>query len=72
MTGYSQYDYWSPILGANAARLSMFNAQGQEFFMIIEVPDSTKQLRAAREDALDAISEAIALGLQPGEVKVMT
>lgn len=69
MSGYSEYRHWSVMLGCDASRLSMFDEHGGEFFMLIPAEDA-RSYRVARETALDAIATAIAMGCQPGEVRV--
>lgn len=68
MSGYSEYRYWSPTLGCDAARISMFDRHGKEFFMILPCEDA-RTYRVARETAVDAIATAIDIGCMPGEVR---
>jgi hypothetical protein len=58
--------YWSPILGCEAARLSMANDRGSEYFTIIEA--GGRGWREAREKALGRIEAAIEAEKEPGEV----
>jgi hypothetical protein len=67
MSGYREMLFWSPLLGSQAARLSMTDARGREFFAIV-ARESGKVWRERREDVLLAIEDAIARGDQPGEV----
>jgi hypothetical protein len=64
---YRAYNYWSPILGTNACRLSMRDARGSEFFAIVPRVDGRawKDICIA---ALTAIQEAIDEGREPGPV----
>lgn len=70
---FHEYVHWSVILGCNAVRLSVFNGQGAEFFMLLERDGKIngKGWRDRRRDALDAIEEAIEIGCEPGEVRVI-
>lgn len=63
---------WSPMLGCDAARISMVDAQNQEHFAIIaaDVPGSV--YRERRRKALEAIEAPIRNGRDPGEVAVST
>lgn len=67
---YTQYRYWSPVLGMHAARLSMHNAQGDELFVIVPQDGSGAQNRAWRTRGLDALEAAVSSGHVPGEVTV--
>lgn len=69
MSVYTEYRFWSPMLGTDAARLSMGDGKGGEFFMVIPC-EGGKAYRASRAAALEAISTAISLGLDPGEVRL--
>lgn len=60
--------FWSPILGQDAARISMANERGHEHFSII-ADDGGKRFVEAREKALDRIAAAIERGMDPGEVR---
>jgi hypothetical protein len=63
---YSEHRHWNVVLGCKAARLSMADDNGREFFMLIPVPQ--RGWRDARNKALGVIQEAMEMGLQPGEV----
>ncbi|GAC1664512.1 MAG: hypothetical protein PVS3B2_00240 [Candidatus Dormibacteraceae bacterium] len=66
----SEHRFWSPVLGEDAVRLSMFDDHGGEFYMV--VPErGGREYRQTRLDAVEAIDQAIREGLQPGEVKVL-
>lgn len=76
---YREYRHWSPILGSEAARLSMVDEHGSEFYCIVPVrsghavDDDGKrvpQYRVDREIALDAIEAAIVARRDPGEVMI--
>jgi hypothetical protein len=64
---YTQYNYWSPILGANACRLSMRDARGSEFFAIVPHVDG-KAWKDIRIATLTLIQEALDEGRDPGPV----
>ena len=70
MSVYREYTFWSPVLGDAAARLSMPDDHGLEYFAIVRRPSNGREWREARADALQAIEAAILRGDQPGEVKV--
>ena len=68
MTGaFSEFRFYSPILDAEAIRISMVNARNAEFFMIIKADDG-RRYREKRDEALSMIEEAIEAGLEPGQV----
>lgn len=67
--GYREFFFYSPFLDSEACRLSVYDARGSEFFMIVPVEDG-KAWRPARKQALEDIETAIEAGLQPGEVRV--
>lgn len=64
--GYTEYRFWSPMLGCDAVRLSMYDDHGGEFFMILK----DEQWRETRERGVRLIRQAIDAGLRPGEVRV--
>lgn len=65
-----EYRFWSPVLGEDAVRVSMFDDRGGEFFMV--VPDrGSREYRLARFEAAEALDQAINEGLEPGEVRVL-
>lgn len=68
MTGYSEYRFWSPTLGCDAARLSMFDEHGGEFYMIVPCEEG-RVYREKRQSSLEIIAAAIGMGLDPGEVR---
>ena len=70
MSGYSEFRHWSPLLGSEAARLSMVDARGGEFYCIVPVEYPARLYRERRDLALDAIEAAMAARREPGEVVV--
>ena len=68
MSVYSAHEFWSPLLGMRAVRLSMADARGGEYWRIIPRLDG-KRYRTDRDAALDAIEEAMARRREPGEVE---
>lgn len=67
---YTQFNFWSPTLGCRAARVSMFNGNGEEFFCVVAMNGTGKQNKAERHKALEAIADAIEAGHEPGAVYV--
>jgi predicted RNase H-like HicB family nuclease len=67
---YSEFRFYSPLLDSDAARVSMTNSRNEEFFMIVPYA-SAVSFRAKRDEALEAIEEAITLGLDAGEVRIV-
>jgi hypothetical protein len=65
---YVVFKFWSPILGGNAARISMVDGRGDEHFVIIP-DDGGKRFVEAREKVLDRLSAAIDRGDEAGELK---
>jgi hypothetical protein len=63
---YCEFDFWSPLLGAAASRISMVDADNREFFCIIERPDG-REFTALRKKAVEALEMAIEAGAEPGE-----
>lgn len=61
--------FWSVFHNGNAARISMVDDLGQEYFAIIPNPGG-RAYREAREKTLDALEAAIANKLPPGEVHI--
>lgn len=68
MSGYRENRFWSPMLGCNAARLSMADARGDEYFVIVPTDGTGSQWRARRGETLSVIMDAIDRGDGPGEV----
>jgi len=65
-----EHHFWSPVLGEDAVRVSMFDDRGGEFFMVV-ADRGAREYRQARLDAAEAIDQAIREGLEPGEVRVL-
>ncbi len=55
--------------GEEAARLSMVDEQGREYFTIVVV-DQGRRWRERRDAALTAVEDAIMSGAEPGEIRV--
>lgn len=72
MTVFHEYTFYSPMLDAEAVRLSTVNARNHEFFMILPRfdPQDARKWRDRREEALGYLQQAIRDGLEPGEVEV--
>lgn len=70
MAGYREFRFWSPLLGCDAARISMVDAQNQEHFAIIAADAPGSVYRERRQKACEAIDAAISAGRDPGEVLV--
>ncbi len=68
MSGYQCLTSWSIVQNCRIARVSMVDANGDEFFCIIR-NEGGKAYREVRERALDAIEDAIAENLPAGEVQ---
>lgn len=68
MSVFREHRFWSPLFGCDAARLSMVDDRGSEFFRVVPVV-SGKGWREARDAALDEIESAIMRGEEPGEVR---
>jgi hypothetical protein len=75
-----EFCFWSPILGCDAARISMVippstpgrprdPREGAEYFTIIAADVPGGVCRERRRKAREAIEDAIARGLDPGEVR---
>ena len=67
MPGYREFRFYSPQLDTEAARLSMVDGQGREYFAVIDA-GSGRGYRERREAALSRIEDAIMAGEPPGEV----
>lgn len=66
---YHEYRSYSPLHDAEMVRLSVFDARGAEYFMMLA---AGRKYRDRRLQALDDIDYAIQRGMQPGEVRVTT
>jgi hypothetical protein len=69
LSGYREFKFWSAELDSKAARLSMSDDKGQEYFAIVECGKG-KSWRERREWALQCIDDAIAMGWPPGLVGI--
>ena len=68
--GYAEYRYWDVNLDSYAARVSMADDRGSEFYMI--VPKSNpKTFRREVSRAVEAIAMAIEQGCNPGRVRIL-
>lgn len=65
-----EHHFWSPLLGEDAVRVSMFDDRGGEFYMVV-ADRGAREYRQARLDAAEAIDQAIRQGCEPGEVRVI-
>lgn len=65
----TEYRCFSPVAGEDVVRLSVFDAHGAEFFVIVPEDGGGRRWREARRDALDLIDLAMRQGLPPGEVR---
>jgi hypothetical protein len=63
-----EFDFWSPMLGCDATRISLTNANGSEFFAIVSRDDERAFSKLKRE-AIEKITEAMEAGCEPGEVR---
>ena len=66
----TEYRSWSPVLGCDTVRVSMFNGRGHEYFMLLP-EESGRAWREKRIEAAETINLAIRQGLPPGEVRVV-
>ena len=67
MSGFQEMRFWSPTLGCDAARLSMTDERGSEYFMIVP-REAGARWREKRAEAVEVIERAIHDGVEPGEV----
>lgn len=81
MAIYTEYRFWSPLMGCEAVRISTVGgtpaarfhgeaARGQEYYAVFAADVSGRVYRERRSRALDMIEEAIARGFPPSEVEV--
>lgn len=69
MSAYREFRFFSPALDIDAVRISTTDAVGHEYYAVI--PSAMgKSWRSRREEALNALDDAIAEGREPGEVRV--
>lgn len=66
--GVQEFNYWSPVLGCDAVRLSMVNDEGLEYFAIVAKTDGASW-RKTRTEACEALRQAIDEGVKPGEIR---
>lgn len=66
---YYEFIQYSPIHDCEVARLTVFDARGAEYFVLLPITTSNRY-RHAKIAALDAISETMERGDKPGEVKL--
>ncbi len=65
---YNEFRFYSPILDAEAARLSIVNDRGEEFYAVVPCGDEGRVWRERREEVLNKVYAAILAGYEPGEV----
>ena len=70
MRGYTEYRYWDVNLDSYAARVSMADDRGMEFYMIVP-KENPKRFRSAIAEAVEAIDMAIEQGCAPGRVRIV-
>ncbi len=68
MPSYVEYRFWSPVLGCNASRVSVFDKMSQEYYRIIPRETEGKAYREMKADVVNDLLDAIARGDEPGEV----
>lgn len=71
MIGCQEFRSYSPVLDTEVIRLSVADERGGEFFVVLPCPSQGRSLRKAKLAALENIHEAIAIGLEPGEVRTL-
>lgn len=64
----AEFTTWSPTLGCEATRISTADSLGQEYFAILPRTEG-RAWREARQQAVEALAEAMERGLTPGEVR---
>jgi len=64
-----EYHFWSPTLGTESVRFTVFNDRGGEYFAIVPLDGKGSTLREARQHWAERFHEAIESGQDPGEVK---
>lgn len=65
---YRELKFWDGMNDRKAVRLSVADERGGEFYMILP-RENGRKWRERRDEALGIISEAMSLGLEPGEVR---
>lgn len=69
MDGYvTEFDFWSPILGSDATRISMANDEGLEYFAIVRRLEG-RAWRELKAKAVAALTDAMDAGVAPGEIR---
>ena len=68
MIAFTEYRHYSALHDAEMSRVSMTDGRGAEYFMLIPAGDG-KESREARTAAVEALEQAIAMKLEPGEVR---
>jgi hypothetical protein len=66
----SEVRFYDPLSDSEAIRISGFSDRGGEFWIREALAPAGKSRRLQREKAMDAIAEAIAAGLEPGQVVI--
>jgi hypothetical protein len=66
---YHEHRFWSVFLDCRAARLSVADERGGEFFTVVPLASGEKW-RETRDRALGAIRDAMDAGMAPGEVTI--
>ena len=64
-----EYFFWSPMLGDEAVRFSVFDNRGKEYFAIAQLIAEGKSLRESRAHWALTIHEAMTSGKEPGDVR---
>lgn len=65
---YSEFISWSPVFGGECARVSMVNERGEEYFCLLAHTEG-RGYTALRKRALEALTEAIEMGIEAGEIR---
>lgn len=65
---FSEFEAYSPIHDQTMTRVSVPDAQGREYWVL--VPTYGKGYRERRNNAISLCEEAIAIGCDPGQVRV--
>lgn len=68
MSSYREFRFFSLALDAEAARLSLTDARGREYWTVVAVEDG-RAWRERRNAALDELDAAIGRGDPPGELR---
>lgn len=67
---YQERRFWSIVLGCNAARISVPDANRDEHYAIVPMTGTGRENRALRMRVLEQLAEHIRQGSEPGEVEV--